>query len=80
MENTNPICKYCGAAMTFYAHSCSIEEERYKFKCPECHAELDEVQEYVYCRNKPFAEGGPYGMSLLRVMIKQHGEWRENHG
>ena len=63
--------------MTFFSYSGSIAEERYKFRCPVCHAELSEVQEYAYSKSRPFEEGGDYGMKLARVETNQYEEWEK---
>ena len=73
---TNPKCKFCGAKMTFFSYPGSIVEERYKFRCPVCHAELAEVHEYAYSPGKPFATVNEL-MKIVRVKIREHEEWRE---
>ena len=74
---TNPKCKFCGAEMTFFSYSGSFAEARYKFKCPVCHAELAQVQEYAYSKSSPFEEGGAYGVKLARVETNQYEEWED---
>ena len=74
-NRTNPKCKLCGAEMTFYAYSGRIDEERYKFRCPCCHAKLDEVHEYAYSPGKLFAPV-ENRMEIVRVKIGEHEEWR----
>lgn len=62
--------------MTFYAYSGSIGEERYKFECPKCHAELAVVQEYAYSPKSLFAPVGEH-MELTRVKTSQYEEWEK---
>lgn len=71
-----PKCKFCGAEMTFIAYSGMIAEERYKFKCPKCHAELCEVHEYAYSPKKLFAPVAEH-MEMVRVKKSQYEEWEE---
>lgn len=71
-----PKCKFCGAEMTFISYAGRIDEERFKFKCPKCHAELAEVQEYAYSPKSLFAPVGEH-MELTRVKTSQYEEWEK---
>ena len=61
--------------MMFFSYSGSIAVERYKFRCPCCYAELDEVHEYAYSPGKLFAPV-ENRMEIVRVKIGEHEKWR----
>ena len=75
---TPPKCKLCGADMIFYAYSGRIDEERYKFRCPCCHAKLDEVHEYAYSPKRLFEKVNDYDTKIVRVKIREYEEWKED--